>query len=179
MRNTKNLREQSLQKKGGGGQKHVPCEYRGFFFFFFSKRLYIKSCMLDHTDRAYLNSRQQCPLTSGWTMLNSLRLIRWLTLQRRQGRSLICNWADGGQTHRISSAHWVLQFASVCVCVRACVCVIAQCCLRLEDHANHWPVSVIKSCTGPPDKSHTQQSHHKTLWRAIRTDYYVKKCNHN
>lgn len=85
----------------------------------FSRRLYTKSCTLGHTDRAYLNSRQQCPLTSGWTMLNSLCLIRWLTLQRRQGRSLICNWAVGGQTHRISSTHWALQLASECVCVRA------------------------------------------------------------
>lgn len=98
----------------------------------FFKRLYIKSCTLGHTDRAYLNSRQQCPLTSGWTMLNSLCLIRWLTLQRRQGHSLICNWADGGQTHRITSTHWILQLASECVCV----CGIAQCCPSLQDRAD-------------------------------------------
>lgn len=104
---------------------------------FFSKRLYIKFCTLGQTDRAYLNWRQQCPLTSGWTMLNSLCLIRWLTLQRRQGRSLICNWADGGRTDRITSTHWFfLQLASVCVCAPVCVCVIAQCCPSLQDCAN-------------------------------------------
>lgn len=94
----------------------IKCEVQWIFEnIFFPKRLYIKSCALGHTERAYLNSRQQCPLTSGWTMLNSLCLIRWLTLQRRQGRSLICNWADGGQIHRISSTHWVLQLALECV----------------------------------------------------------------
>lgn len=101
------------------GKAQNPNEYLKVDF---SKRLYIKSCALGHTERAYLNSRQQCPLTSGWTMLNSLCLIRWLTLQRRQGRSLICNWVDGGQTHRISSTHWVLQLASVCACLCVRVC---------------------------------------------------------
>lgn len=86
----------------------------------FSMMLYIKSCMWGYTAWAYLNAKQQCPLTSGWTMLNSLCLIRWLTLQRIQGHSLICHWGNGGQTHRISSTHWVLQVASESVCMWDC-----------------------------------------------------------
>lgn len=57
------------------------------------------------------------PLTNGWTMLNSLRLIRWLTLQWRQGCSLTRNGADRGCTHDCANT---LGF-TVCICARMCV----------------------------------------------------------
>lgn len=131
-----------------------------------SKRVYIKSCMLGHTDKAYLNSMQQCPLTSGWTMLNSQHPIRWLTLQRRQGCSLICNWANGGQAHRISSKHWVLQFVSMCVYVCARVCMIAQCCPSPQDHANR-PQAAAHICSAL-NKQFQQPTNDTTLLQNMR-----------
>lgn len=99
--------------------------------FFFPGTLYIKSCMWGCTERAYLNARQQCPLTSGWTMLNSLWLIRWLTLQRIQGHSLICHWANGRPN---TQDQFNTEFDKLHQ--RVCACGIAQCCPGLKDHTN-------------------------------------------
>lgn len=111
------------------GKAQNPNKYLRAFFF--PGTLYIKSCMWGCTERAYLNARQQCPLTSGWTMLNSLWLIRWLTLQRIQGHSLICHWANGRPN---TQDQFNTEFDKLHQ--RVCACGIAQCCPGLKDHTN-------------------------------------------
>lgn len=51
-------------------------------------------------------------------MLNSLRLIRWPTLQWRQGCSLTRKGADRGRTHDCFNTHGF----TVCICAHTCVC---------------------------------------------------------
>lgn len=80
------------------------------------------ACWLTQTE---LTSTEfnNAPLTNGWTMLNSLRPIRWLTLQRRQGCSLTRNGADRASTHDCSNT---LGF-TVCMCahtVYACAALL-------------------------------------------------------
>lgn len=56
-------------------------------------------------------------------MLNSLRLIRWLTLQWRQGCSLTRNGADRGSTHDCLST----LGCTVCICAHTVCAWIAKC----------------------------------------------------
>lgn len=74
--------------------------------------------MVDLSKALYINRYIQKEATSlqgnngphKWTDNAELSVPDQMTsiTEKRQGRSLTCNWADGGQAHKLSSTLWVL-----------------------------------------------------------------------